>query len=72
MKQEQKTVTKVDLNLYTLFLHLEDYQANAKHTGDKVLCLLYDALMEYVENRILLHRGDIEDTYVVIEQQIEK
>ena len=71
-KQEQKIITKVDLNLYSILLHLQDYQENAKHTGDKVLRRLYDELLEYIESRILLQSGDIEDTYVVIEQRINE
>ena len=71
MKPKQKIVTKLDLNLYTLLLHLQDYQDNAKLTGDSVLCLLYDTLTEYIENRLFPQSGDIENLYVVVEQRIE-
>ena len=71
-KQTRKIVTKLDLNWYALFLHLQNYQENAKLTGDKALCLLYDALIEYMENRLFPYNGDIEDTYVVVEQRTEK
>ena len=71
-KQPKKFVTKLNLNWYTLFLHLQDYRENANLTGDKVLCHLYDALIEYMENRLFPQSGDIEDTYVIVEQRIDK
>lgn len=70
MQEKRISRTKINLLWYTAFAYLDDMQSKFSQLHDKEAYRLYSELLNYIDKKFPLGKGDIDDTYVVIEQVI--